>query len=64
MAELQILISAYGADALQRLEPLEHAAMPGVEYLIGWQAYDKGRIPETISSRPDVKIFFEESRGL
>lgn len=64
MAEMQVLISAYGPDALERISKLEHAEYPGVEYIVGWQKYDTDRIPESVGTRKDFKIFPLESIGL
>lgn len=61
---LQILISAYGPDALEKIGALPHASLEGVEYLVGWQNYDIDRIPETVAGRPDYRIIFLDSVGL
>lgn len=64
MADIQILIAAFGPDAIERISALHHAVYPGVEYLVSWQNYDRNRIPESIADRQDFKIHFENSTGL
>lgn len=64
MPEIQILICAYGPDALERIAGLPHASAPGVEYLVSWQRYNINRIPPAIRDRKDFKVYFEESEGL
>lgn len=64
MPEIQVQICAYGPDALHKIASLRHDPFPGVEYLIGWQNYDKNRIPASIASRKDFRIIFVESIGL
>lgn len=61
---LQVWISAYGEDALERVASLPHPETEGVEYAVCWQKYDKSRIPAEIKERPDFKIVFEDSEGL
>lgn len=64
MAEAQILIAAYGREALEKIAALRHDEYPGVEYIVGWQNYDKERIPDSLSLRSDFKIITEDSTGL
>lgn len=64
MPKIQVLIAAYGPDALERISLLPHASYPGVEYLIGWQNFDMRRVPPAISERSDFRIIFEKSSGL
>ena len=64
MPELQILIAAYGEDALEKIAGLLHASRPGVEYLVGWQRHDRNRIPASLAQRADFRIEFEDSEGL
>lgn len=64
MAKIQVLIAAYGPNALEHISNLRHPEYPEVEYIVGWQKYDRNRIPDTISTRSDFKILFEESIGL
>ena len=64
MAELQILIAAYGPDALMRISSLRHDTYPGVEYVVSWQNYENGLVPDEIKERKDFKIFLEDSIGL
>lgn len=64
MLEIQILITAYGPDALEGIASLHHPENEKIEYLVSWQNYDKARIPESIKGRKDFKMFFLESKGL
>lgn len=61
---IQVLIAAYGPAALEEIAALPHPEFPGVEYIVGWQNYNKRRIPGDISGRKDFKIIFENSVGL
>lgn len=64
MADLQVLIAAYGEDALRQIASLPHPALPGVEYLVSWQNYGDGTISVELAERADFKIFLENSVGL
>lgn len=64
MAEIQILIAAYGEEDLKRIASLPHPQIEGVEYLVGWQNYGEGTIPDTLLKRPDFKILLNNSSGL
>lgn len=64
MAELQVLIAAYGPDALEKIASLPHASHEGVEYVVSWQDYDRNRVPDRLRQREDFRIQYEESRGL
>lgn len=61
---IDVLIAAYGEDALEKIGSLPHAPYPGVRYVVSWQNYDRTRIPESIESREDFLIHFEDSTGL
>lgn len=63
MPKLQILIAAYGKDALQRIASLNHPRHPEVEYLINWQNCADGSIPESIAGRSDFKITKDHTIG-
>lgn len=60
---LQILIAAYGEDALERIASLEHPVHDGVEYIVSWQKHDMGRIPENIGERKDFRIYPTDTIG-
>lgn len=64
MADIQILIAAFGPEAIEKIAGLHHALHPAVEYLVSWQNYDVDRIPGDIKNRKDFKIFLEDSSGL
>ena len=64
MADLQVLIAAYGGDAAEKIASLSHPELPGVEYLVSWQNFDTSKIPDSLNQRSDFKIFYEESTGL
>lgn len=64
MADLQILIAAYGPDAMERIASLSHPEFPGVEYIVGWQKADLKRIPEDFRTRNDFRIIPLETVGL
>lgn len=60
---LQVLISTYGADGIQRLASSNYPSVEGVEYIVSWQQAS-GEVPEEISSREDFKVYKTDSRGL
>lgn len=64
MYDIQILIAAYGPDALERIAALPHPEFPGVGYVISWQGYDRERVPESLLKRDDLKLHYEDSKGL
>lgn len=62
--ELQVLIVTFGRKGILDVASEEHPAVPGVEYLIGWQIEDPHpHIPAALV-RPDVKILTHSSRGV
>ncbi|MCH5214803.1 MAG: glycosyltransferase family 2 protein [Muribaculaceae bacterium] len=64
MAKLQVLIAAYGPDALKRIADLRHPKVEDVEYLVSWQRHDDAPIPEEIASRDDFTVLRSSSVGL
>lgn len=65
MAELQILIAAYGKKGIDSIASMPHPEMQGVEYLVSWQyGDDKPEIPRSLAERKDFKIVPTSTRGL
>lgn len=64
MPELQILIAAFGPDAMETMAGLSHPPYPGVEYLVSWQNYDRKRVPDSILERKDFRILYNDSIGV
>lgn len=64
MSDLQILIAAFGPEALKRIANLPHPEMQGVEYLVSWQNHESQPVPSSLSEREDFKIFRESTIGL
>lgn len=61
---LQVLISAYGPEALSRIASLPHPAYTGVEYLVGWQNSADAAVPQALQERDDFRILRLDSKGL
>lgn len=64
--QLQVMISTYGAEGLQRVVSAAHPKVEGVQYLVGFQKdIDEGdlNIPEELT-RDDFKIFTSGTKGL
>lgn len=61
--KLQVLISTYGKDGIERVALSCHPLTKGVEYLVSWQASDNIDIPRELD-RDDFKIFRTDSKGL
>ena len=64
MAELQVLISAFGPRALERIASLRHDSHPEVEYIVGWQKHEGAEIPRSLRERKDFRILPLDSTGL
>lgn len=62
---LQVLISTYGRQGIERLASLPHPVMEGVEYIVSWQYGDDAPvIPEPLKQRKDFTILPNGTRGL
>lgn len=64
LPEIQILIAAYGPEALARISSLSHPACSGLKYLVSWQNYGSGDIPEDLNSRNDFEIILSDTKGV
>lgn len=64
MANVQILIAAYGPESLDRIASLNHPEYPGVKYTVSWQNYGSGVVPPALDSRRDFFIHLDDSKGL
>lgn len=65
-AKVDVLISAYRNEGLERLSEMELPQVPGVRYVVGWQnppGEKSGEIPASLR-RHDVVIRRHESRGV
>lgn len=64
-SKLQVLICTFGKEGIMRVAKGKHPEILGVEYIVSWQLPDGDEpIPESLSSRPDFKIFKTDTRGL
>lgn len=63
---MQVLITALGRRGLESIASLPHPALPGVEYVVGWQfaSDDPTEIPESLLERPDFKIIASPELGV
>lgn len=62
---LQVLTCAFGKEGLDRFASTRPPRVPGVEYIVSLQLPDSDcDVPESLSSRNDVKICKTNSRGL
>lgn len=62
--KLQVLIAAYGPDALERIAVNSHPIYPDVEYLVNWQNHQDREIHQSLKDRTDFKIFRDKEIGL
>lgn len=61
--QLQVLICTFGRDGIERVASGQHPEVPGVEYLVSWQASDGIDIPGTLM-RHDFTIHRTDTTGL
>ena len=62
--ELQVLISTFGKNGIERVVKADHPQVPGVEYLVSWQLPDGDEAIPNKLLRPDFKIVKTASRGI
>lgn len=64
MKRLQVLISVYGEDGIQRAAKSKHPMAPEFSYLLAWQTESgKEPLPEALL-RPDMQVLQSTSKGL
>lgn len=64
MTQLQILISTFGQEGIDRVAKANHPKIEGVGYLVSWQTpRGEGKVP-TALIRNDFRIVSTNSRGL
>ncbi|MBE6305370.1 MAG: glycosyltransferase [Bacteroidales bacterium] len=63
MITLDIAIITYKPDGIKRLAANTLPQIPGVKYVISWQAHESAPIPEELQ-RPDIKIYRFDGIGL
>lgn len=62
---MQVQIASYGVDGIKRVAAGKYPRVPGVRYLVSWQAPEPTPpIPEEIVSRDDFDIVISHDRGL
>lgn len=62
--KLQVLISTYSIEGIERLASTYHPRIEGIEYLVSWQLPDgDSDVPEVLT-RPDFRIIKNTTRGL
>lgn len=63
MTKLQVLVAAYGPEALQRMEAGSYPRVEGVEYIVAWQL-PNGDAPVPASlQRSDIQVIKTATRG-
>lgn len=62
---MQVLVSTFGKEGIQRLADADYPKVDGLEYIVCWQLPDGDcDIPESLAARDDMKIYKTTSRGL
>ncbi|MDE6416058.1 MAG: glycosyltransferase family 2 protein [Duncaniella sp.] len=56
MTTLEVLIPTHKPDGIRRVEAMNLPEIDGVGYVVSWQNYGDGVIPDALASRSDVKI--------
>lgn len=64
MSKLEVLIAAYGPEALDRIAALSHPKLEGVSYIVSWQKHEGAKIPEEFKNRDDFLIYKNNTIGL
>lgn len=62
--KLQILISTYGREGIERTAKMPLDIIEGVEYIVGWQTKDIEPLIPARLSRPDIRVIISRGHGL
>lgn len=62
--QVQILISTFGKDGLERITSQNYPETDNISYLISWQNSQGLEVPEWLRERKDMTIIRESSTGL
>ncbi|MDE7153153.1 MAG: hypothetical protein K2O00_01760 [Muribaculaceae bacterium] len=60
---LDVLISTYGADGIERIASHRHPQVAGVRYVVCWQRSGDAYVPEQLRTREDFDIFRYDDTG-
>lgn len=61
---LQVLVCAYGSDAMKSMLGGSYPQVDGVGYLVSWQASGGAAVPEEFASRADFEVVRTDTVGL
>lgn len=61
---LQVLVCAYGSDAMKSMLGGSYPQVAGVGYLVSWQASGGAAVPEEFASRADFEVVRTDTVGL
>ena len=64
MLSLDVAISTHGENGILKVEKMIPREKEGVRYIVSWQNYENGTIPETLQARKDVEIYKLDKKGL
>lgn len=62
--QLSVIIATHKPDGILRVEKMQLPRTPGVEYVISWQNHSDAPIPESLSTRDDIKIYRYDRPGI
>ncbi|MDE6484451.1 MAG: glycosyltransferase [Duncaniella sp.] len=64
MTTLEVLIPTHTPEGISRVEEMNLPEIDGVGYVVSWQNYGDGVIPDALASRSDVKIVKYRRKGV
>ncbi|MCH5229372.1 MAG: glycosyltransferase [Muribaculaceae bacterium] len=64
MSELDIAICTYKPQGMEKVASEVMPPSPGIRYVVSWQDHNNTPLPQSISSRNDVRVFRYDETGL
>lgn len=60
---LQFAVATWKPDGIRRFAAIIPPSVPGVSYVVSWQAHDNAAVPETLLQRADVQVLRFDGEG-
>lgn len=61
---LDLALVTHRPEGILRVEEMLLPPLPGVRYIVSWQAHEDAPVPQALSSRPDVEIHRLDKKGI
>lgn len=62
--KVSVAIATWKPEGLENIIRHNYPELPGVEYVVSWQAHENAPIPEALVSRGDFRIFRFDGKGV